>query len=57
MMMRQHFHLYGLVMIIAVLTFALGVRLGRHHPYPVDAYGFHLFHQEPGMRDWLDRHV
>lgn len=54
--LRHHFLLYGWVMIIVVLTFALGVRLGRQHPYPVD-YGFHLFHQEPSILDWFDRHV
>ena len=56
--LRHHMPLYGWIMIVVVLAFALGIRLGRHHPYPAyDVGGFHLFHHEPGIFDWFDRHV
>jgi hypothetical protein len=56
--MRQHLPLYGLVMVLGILAFLLGVRTGRDHPRPMwEQYGIHLFQHQNSFMDWLNRHI
>lgn len=58
-MLRENRQLYGWALIVAIFAFALGVRVGRHHPYSIweNSYGWHSwFHpQQPDGFAWLSR--
>lgn len=55
-MRRQLLPIYGWAMVIAVLAFAIGMRVERHHERMSEVYGFHqMFHHERPLLGWLDQ--
>lgn len=55
-MTRQVLPLYGLIFLVAMLTFGIGLKVGRYYPH-ANAGFMSMFHHEPPVFDWFRRPV
>ncbi len=55
--MRQYLPVYGGAIMLTLMAFALGIRVGRDNPYPLPldlkSRFVHLFHHHPTVFDRL----